>query len=207
MGKDAGNQIFQQMSHLQCDPVAGIILCRGNAKFVIVEVAGGSPGRNSRIAAASLPPIPLRRQASHAASDKPTVSTRTSGSCRMPALSAGMVKTSGGFAAVPGVSGTGVPARRGYWPCAESRSGGLDSGAQTLGGAPVLWGEVFVSYENSTFLKSIPKAYRAFWQNKSENDHQAKNLGSWHGAMNGSHSRCKSGENPGKQKPVESAAR
>jgi len=75
-----------------------------------------------------------------------------------------MVKTSGGFAAVPGVSGTGVPARRGYWPCAESRPGGLDSGAQTLGGAPVLWVEVFVSYENSTFLKSIPKAYRAFWQ-------------------------------------------
>ena len=48
LGKDAGNQIFQQMSHLQCDPVAGIILCGGNAKFVIVEVADGSPGRNSK---------------------------------------------------------------------------------------------------------------------------------------------------------------
>ena len=119
-----------------------------------------------RIAATSLPPIPLRRQANHSASDNAAVSTRSSGSCRAPALSACVVKTSGDLAAVFCAAGTAVPGRHGCWQYTRHQPGGLDSAVNGSCGAPVHWVGMFVSYEISTFLESIPKACLAFWQNK-----------------------------------------
>jgi hypothetical protein len=65
---------------------------------------------------------------------------------------------------------------------------------------------VFVSYENSTFLKIFQKPVRLYGKIKSENDHHAESLESWHQAMNGGHSRYTSGKNREIQKPVASVA-